>query len=150
MVVGNNRRRQPVSQNDFQGVKSWKERQVKRNSRRGPWWLWPFSLICEAKEREREISRVNTSREGFHEKRGDCFATPRFSARRRLAVAGGGMLLQGWKQQIDIWLYETTLLNHQTTLTFASDKLVNNRRIYHSWNTEFSSIIIPLMFSCIL
>lgn len=31
------------------------------------------------------------------------FATPRFSARRRLAVAGGGMVvLQGWKQQIDI------------------------------------------------
>ena len=54
------------------------------------------------REREKEISRVNTSREGFHEKRGDCFATPRFSARRRLAVAGGGMLLQEWKQQIDI------------------------------------------------
>lgn len=54
-------------------------------------------------QREREISRVNTSREGFHEQRGDRLATPRFSARRRLALAGGGMLvLQGWKQQIDI------------------------------------------------
>lgn len=55
------------------------------------------------REREREKARVNTSREGFHEERGDRFATPRFSAGRRLAVAGGGMLvLQGWKQQTDI------------------------------------------------
>lgn len=96
-----------------------------KNSRRGPWWLWPFSLIYGT--REREIPGQYFSGGFPRGKRGYRFATPRFSTRRRLAVAGGWVVvLRGWKQEMDIWLYETTLLDDENMLIFELGEPVNN------------------------